>query len=604
MTSADARHATRRSSSRRNHRVAHGIVIALVVLLALLAATLAVGSLASYESVKSHLDAFASDRDADVTRTEYDAIVLRLRLAAALAAAGAIGTLLGRRRLGDLLAELGSASVIAAGSLSRGLRREVAHESWLHLGTLGVLTATALAVRLSFLFQPMRYDESVTYVHYASRPWYIALTNYTAPNNHVFHSLLAHVSTLVFGGAPWAIRLPALVAGVLLVPASYVAGRAFYGRTAALLTASLVASSSMLIEYSTNARGYTLLALIFMTLLALSTRLRTSWNAAEWLAFAVLASIGFYTVPVMVYAFGSVVVWLALSLWRSGQSGLLLRRLVPSVLVAGALTVLLYLPIVATSGLDSLVRNEFVTSRSWAFFTAELPDSVVSVGEGWHRDIPAPLAAAIALAFLVGLVLHRRVSPVWPAPAAAAVLFIAPVLAAQRVVPFDRVWLFLLPLYLMTASAGIAFVLQALARRRTEVLTVALGVLMSGLLAVNAVASQAVYDSEQTSTFRDGDNVAGFLAARLEEGDKLLVAPPADAILEYHLARRGLEPAELLYWDDPGQTRRFYAVVKEGPNDYPLEHLRADPRLRGTSLGRPRLLRRYDEASVYELPAS
>ena len=36
----------------------------------------------------------------------------------------------------------------------------------------------AVVVRLEFLFQPMRYDESVTYVHYASRPWYIALTTY------------------------------------------------------------------------------------------------------------------------------------------------------------------------------------------------------------------------------------------------------------------------------------------------------------------------------------------------------------------------------------------------------------------------------------------
>ena len=200
---------------------------------------------------------------------------------------------------------------------------------------------------------------------------------------------------------------------------------------------------------------------------------------------------------------------------------------------------------------------------------------------------------------------HRgRVSRLWPAPALAAILWIAPVLAAQRVVPIDRVWLFLLPLYLMTASAGIAFLLQSLARRRREVLTVALGVLISGFIAVNAVASQAVYDSEQTSTFRDGDSVAGFLESRLRPGDKLLVAPPADAILEYHLSRRGLDPAELLYWDEPGRTERFYAVVKEGLRDYPLEHLTADPRLRGVSLGPPRLLRRYDEASVYELRAS
>ena len=119
----------------------------------------------------------------------------------------------------------------------------------------------------------MRYDESVTFVHYASRPWYIALTNYTAPNNHVFHSLLVHASTWIFGGAPWAIRLPALIAGILLVPASYVAARALVREARGALAASLVAGSSMLVEYSTNARGYTILALVFVLLLALATHL-------------------------------------------------------------------------------------------------------------------------------------------------------------------------------------------------------------------------------------------------------------------------------------------------------------------------------------------
>ena len=43
----------------------------------------------------------------------------------------------------------------------------VAAESRLHLGTLALMTLVALLVRLEFLHQPMRYDESVTFVHYA-----------------------------------------------------------------------------------------------------------------------------------------------------------------------------------------------------------------------------------------------------------------------------------------------------------------------------------------------------------------------------------------------------------------------------------------------------
>ncbi len=591
---------------RRGDRLAGAVVVTVVFLLGLVAVGLAAASFASYTSIKGHLDAFASDGDADLTRAEFDSIVARLRLAAGAAALAAVAVQAWRRRLRRFLVELACATAVATSSLWHGLRAAVATESRLHLGTLALVTVVAALVRLEFLFQPMRYDESVTYVHYASQPWYIALTTYTAPNNHVLHSLLVHVSTVIFGGEPWAVRLPALVAGILFVPASYVAARALYGKHAALVAAGLVAGSSVLVEYSTNARGYTVVALVFVVLLALATRLRESRNPAEWLALAVLAGIGFYAVPVMLYAFGAVVVWLALSLPAGGRGDLLRRRLVPAVVAAIVLSALLYLPIVAASGLGSLVGNEFVEPLSWSAFTDRLPDSLVSTGEGWLRDSPLLLDVVLAAGFVVALVLHRRVSRfAWP-PALAALAWIAPLVAVQRVVPFERVWLFLLPLYLITAAAGVMFLLRPVAARpgREAVVAVLLAVVLAGSLAANAVATQSVYESEDTSTFRDGERVGALLATLLRPGDKVLVAPPVDAILEYQLGRRGLDPATLLYWGRPGGEGSFFAVVKDAPGNYPLEHLLGDERLAHTRLGAPRLVRRYDEASVYELRRS
>jgi Dolichyl-phosphate-mannose-protein mannosyltransferase len=589
-------------ASARTDRVASAVVIALVLFLGLVAVVLAAGSFASYASVKAHLDSFASDGDADVSRADFDRIVARLRIAALVAAFASVAVHMGRRRLRRRLAELAAAAVSSVSSLYRGLHATLARESRLHLGALGAIIFTAFLLRLEFLFQPMRYDESVTFVHYASRPWYIAMTNYTAPNNHVLHSLLVHASTLVFGGDPWAIRLPAFIAGILLVPAAYVAARALYGRYAALVTAGLVASSSVLVEYSTNARGYTILALVFMLLLALATHLRSSPNPAEWLAFAVLGAVGFYTVPVMLYAFGAVVVWLAVSVWTRDRS-MIARRLLPSVLVTAVLSLLLYSPIVASSGLDALAANEFVQSLSWSTFTSELPDSLVDVAKQWHRDVPLPLALVLGAAFVTAVVFHRRVSRSSLAPVLAVVAWIGPALVAQRVVPFERVWLFLVPLYLMTAAAGLCFLLRPLAARvgGEGVIAVVLAMGFAGGLAANAAATQAVYESEETSTFRDGEPVSRLIAERLRVGDKLLVAPPADAILEYHLGRRGLDPAALLYWQRPGDTTRLIVVVSQGPRDYSLAEVLADPRLDGTRLSKPMLVRQYEESSVYEV---
>jgi hypothetical protein len=119
------------------------------------------------------------------------------------------------------------------------------------------------------------------------------------------------------------------------------------------------------------------------------------------------------------------------------------RRLLPSILVTGILSLLLYAPIVASSGLDALVANEFVQSLSWSRFISEVPDSLVAVGEQWHRDIPLPLAIVLGAGFLTAIVFHRRLSRFALPPALAAVAWIAPVVVAQRVVPFERCGCFL-----------------------------------------------------------------------------------------------------------------------------------------------------------------
>lgn len=574
--------------------LSRALALVLLLLLPAAAVVLAAGSFLSYESVKTILDASASDGDAELTAAEFQSIVFRLRVAAVLALTAGAGAYLARRRFTDAVGRLGESIRRESGALLRGLGTRLARESRVHLGALGLVMLAGLVVRLEFLFQPMRYDEAGTAVHYVFQPWYIPVTTYTAPNNHVLHSVLAQLSTFVFGGAPWALRLPALTAGILLIPATYLAGRAFYGRSAGLLAAAFVAASSVVIEYSTNARGYTLLALGFVLMLALASHLRTSRAPAAWLAFAVLGALGFYTVPVMLYPYGAVVAWLTAAIWIDGRDRRLIRRsLIPAVLTTAVLIFLLYLPILATSGVGALTSNEFVESRSLSYVVQELPDSIARVAGSWHRDMPLPVAIVLAIAFVAGVVFHRLLARQPVPPAAAAIAWIVPLVLAQRVVPFERVWLFLLPLYFMTAAAGLAWIL-----RRRE-LVAAVAVLACAALVANAFETRSVYRSEDTSTFRDGEQVARYVDNRLEPGQKVLVAPPADLILEYWLERRGLDAAELVYWDDPSTD--LLVVVKEGPRDYPLEVVLADPRLSGVTLGSPVLVERFGETSIYEI---
>ncbi len=122
---------------------------------------------------------------------------------------------------------------------------------------LGVFFAVGLALRIAALDAPMRYDESYTFNYHGLRDVLNIVSDYTTPNNHIFQSVLVHFSYQWFGASPIALRLPALLAGLLLVPASFWLLRRLFDDGIALISAGLVALSAPLISYSANARGYT-----------------------------------------------------------------------------------------------------------------------------------------------------------------------------------------------------------------------------------------------------------------------------------------------------------------------------------------------------------
>src|SRR5262245_15438817 len=185
------------------------------------------GSLLSHERARSALRAAAGEGLARRYRPDLHAgLAPRLRLlgAALLLAAGLAWPL--RRRLAE-------AARRAAGELAGELRQ--ARQGWRTLRVrpatcagLLALVAAGVLVLLPFLGQPARYDEAATQLGYASKPLYEIVSRYDTPNNHVLHTLAAAASGRLLGDGLWALRLPAFLAGVLLVPACYLAARALY----------------------------------------------------------------------------------------------------------------------------------------------------------------------------------------------------------------------------------------------------------------------------------------------------------------------------------------------------------------------------------------
>ncbi len=222
----------------------------------------------------------------------------------------------------------------------------------------------AVVYRLEYIYSPLHHDEAYTYVAFA-HSFFSAISDYHLPNNHVFHSLLVYFSTSIFGIAPWAVRLPAFMAGVLLIPAVFWLGKThLYDHWTALGAALLVAWLPVLIDYSTNARGYTLLALFTLLTFTLGDIVRKEKNIFAWLLIGLFSALGFFTLPVMLLPFGILFVWLFISNQVEGPAPYrskmdFLMHWSATGFGAAILTLLLYTPILVYSGPQKSIRQRF-----------------------------------------------------------------------------------------------------------------------------------------------------------------------------------------------------------------------------------------------------
>lgn len=441
----------------------------------------------------------------------------------------------------------------------------------------------------------MRHDEAVTYGRFAKSVT-AALTDYSAPNNHILHSILVHLSTDIFGPSPWAIRMPSFVFGVVLVIAVHWWISSAVSEEAALMAAALTTGSFFLIQYSTIARGYTMLAVAFVVLLELSRRIivhggtRRRWTA--WVAVAVL---GMATVPVFAYPFALVTTWIAFSILfdRAADSRAKLSLALASSIAAVSLgSLVVYLPAALTSGAAAIVDNDFIQpiARSHLF-------------DGWKRLWISLLGLFaeddwIALLYppLVGVaMIDTRSAFGRPITPAVGLLGMMAIMAIQAVSPPARVFLFGWPLVFGLVGAGTHVLMSRshwLTHRPWAVEGMAIA--LAGVMTVNVILTGEVLRSREAGTFRDGPEAADVLLDVLGEGDRIVAESHPRPVLEYYLRRRG--------WDGPELQRDYQnaarlLVVVYHPRPQNLDDVLE--RVPVMDFATPRLLIRLDETDIY-----
>jgi hypothetical protein len=539
--------------TRKASLVSSALIVTFALACGLLGTALLFLSAAPYELVL-RIARVATGSQNPLSRAQYSVLFGRILPAGLFYAALAAASLLFRRRLiRETAGALGSVRACLFENQQALLQAWRKETSW-HLLCLALIMAVGIVLRFVYLGEPPRNDESFTYVTFAGRSLVHVLSLYSTPNNHILHSVLEWISCRVFGVSLWAMRLPALLAGVALIPLMYATARRFAGRDAGVIAAGLISVSGPFILYSVNARGYTLQAVLLVIMLYVAAELVDGAPRIYWAWFSVAAVAGFWTSPTMLYSYLIAAVWL---LWAGG------RRLLGPPLIWGAIgalaVIFLYMPVLVVSGPDAVLRNQWVRPLSGEEFRAQALQFPADLYRFLHGADFVAIKILIVAGAIVGPFL-RSPARRYRAPLFAVLLLVLLIVPlAQRIVPFPRVLLPIFTVYYLSAAFGLSRLADSAPARHQLWLAVAF-VAAVGAMAFHLTRSGYI---ELYREFPESRAVADYLASQLGRCDRLIFSVSAGAEVAWQL--RHIRVPYFDYTNDASVEGRVFVAAQDMP---------------------------------------
>ena len=426
--------------------------------------------------------------------------------------------------------------------------RESAHRR--ELAVLAAITLMGAAARLAWITSPIRLDEAISFMNFSRLGAVYTVTHYHT-NSHTLNSLLMVLSTSLFGESEIALRLPAFLCGLAVIPLVYAVVRGAAGSPAALLAAALVAAAPGMVEFGFLARGYSIQIMLFLLLLLAVRRMARQGGAWAALGVALLPVALMYTMLSSLYPVAVAAAWGTERAWRERGARAAVAVFAAFVVAAG-ITGLLFAPMLFVSGLAAITGNYYVQPQPLGTVLHHFPFSMARMWDGWWRGLPEWLPLLTAPLFVAGLLRVRGRLPWWPVVAVLPLL-----LLLQRVVPYPRTWLFLLPLYLAITAAGAVWLAVKAWPGRGR--TALMALLVAGAGAMWSPFNRAIETSLECSGWPDDRAAAAEMhAAGIGPSDRV-VSNSVVGRLHYYFRRLGL-PADALDLTPDATTKRVFRV--------------------------------------------
>lgn len=430
----------------------------------------------------------------------------------------------------------------------------------LELGLLTVITGAAAGLRLhSLAAKSFWFDEGVS-VAIARLDWYnLARILWRREANMSLYYLLLH-DWLHFGGSEFFVRSLSVLFAAASVPVIYLLGRYLFDSRIGLVAAALLALNAYHIQYSQDARSYSLMLLLCLlsSLYFLKCLCRpTCRNRAAYVVASVFAVYAHFFSGLLVLA-----QWLSLS-FLEGEQAAQARAKVKKALRWIALLVSPVVAFVVTTGAGPLRWVQRPGVRDLWVFALHL------TGNGGPLLLFAYATACIAALLPVWRTRRMRRTPweVWRYRFLLAWLLFPLVLTLglSLVKPLfvPRYFIFSLPALLLLAACGI-----------TRLRRAALRVPALLLLLILSLRGTASYYGQDLDIQRDDWRAAThYLLNYAQPGDALLFHVPMGRMpYEFYRSLSPASPAPMVLYPRHGDRLTFLDFV-EKPNDAQLERL-------------------------------
>lgn len=294
---------------------------------------------------------------------------------------------------------------------------------------------------------PISYDEAWTYLNFTSKSMLTSISYYPAPNNHILFSIFTNLTDLFpINDAKIKMRIINIFFSIISSFVFFKLLCKFYSPKISLYTLSLFVFSYPVALYSIQARGYEMV--ILFSLIAIYSIFsyinNTSKKQLTIYFFSII--LGFYTIPSFLYFFISLQLFI-LFYCLINKRITLLKKIIVADIISCLFTLALYTPIILMNGLDAITDNHYVKSVSLLQVMNDMPEHIVK-STSWLLGMNegGGLIISIIIFIFLGSLINREESLKFKSIKWLMLfLLLTPLLImiTQRVIPFERTWIYL-----------------------------------------------------------------------------------------------------------------------------------------------------------------